>query len=147
MLPKTTTYALRAMAHLATLPPGSIAISASLSEEAHIPRHYLSKLMRRLVVAGLVTSQKGHGGGFALARPAKDIPFIEILHAVNFLDDTDSCVFGWEQCRSDRPCPLHSSWTELKEAFVGWATQKTLADVEQVGGLPAEFLLGGSTVD
>ncbi|MCP4500266.1 MAG: Rrf2 family transcriptional regulator [Deltaproteobacteria bacterium] len=129
MLPKTSEYALRAMAHLATLPPQTAAASADLAETARIPRHYVSKLMRRLVVADLVASQRGHGGGFTLTRAPEAIHFIEILQAVNFLGDTDSCVFGWEECRSDDPCPLHSSWTVLKASFLSWAQDTTLANV------------------
>ncbi len=139
MLPKTTEYALRAMAHLSTLPRGSAAASADLAEAARIPRHYVSKLMRRLVVAKLVHSQRGHGGGFTLSRDPDNIRFIEILEAVGFPGDTSSCVFGWDTCDPDHPCPLHPSWSQLKIAFMGWAEDTTLGEVRdkwEEGGIP-----------
>ena len=117
------------MAHLATLPEGSSAPAAELAEAASIPRHYVSKLMRRLVVADLVDSRRGHGGGFTLTRAPDAVRFIEILEAVGFPGDTNSCVFGWDQCDPNQPCPLHTSWSRLKLAFLKWAQETTLGEV------------------
>lgn len=117
------------MAHIATLPVGTATASADLAQAARIPRHYVSKLMRRLVLAELVISRRGHGGGFTLTRDPESIRFIEILEAVNFPGDTDSCVFGWDRCNPDKPCPLHPSWSRLKSAFLDWAMETTLGEV------------------
>lgn len=139
MLPKTTEYALRAMAWLASLPEGVPGTSAVLAKETHIPKHYLSKLMRRLVVAGLVDSQRGHGGGFVLHRPADEIRFIEILEAVDFPAGLGDCAFGWETCSSEAPCPLHPMWVELRRAFLNWAEGTRLSQVnpdDPTSGMP-----------
>ena len=66
---QTAEYALRAMSHLAR--PDAAAMRAiDLARATQVPVHYLSKVLRRLVDAGLLHSQKGHGGGFVLARRA-----------------------------------------------------------------------------
>ena len=70
---RTTEYALRAMAIVALQPQDQPIPVKALSEAAGIPRHYLSKIMKKLVEAGLIKSQKGHGGGFSLAKPKIDI--------------------------------------------------------------------------
>lgn len=128
MLPKTTEYALRAMAWLATQPPGTGSTSAQLAEHTSIPRHYVSKLMRRLVVAKLVVSQRGHGGGFLLARPADEIRFIEILNAFDF-PTLEGCLFGWAQCHHESPCPLHAVWVDMRTTFTLWAEGTRLSQV------------------
>lgn len=130
MLPKTTEYALRAMGWLATLPPGTAATSAEFAEHTRIPRHYVSKLMRRLVIAGLVRSQRGHGGGFVLARPPDQIRFAEILGAVDFPGELGACVFGRSECSDVNPCPLHPMWVELRTRFVTWAEETHLGQVK-----------------
>jgi len=109
VLSQTAQYALRAMAWLTTVPSGVPIRVKDLSSATGIPSHYLSKVMRRLVLAGLVTSQKGQGGGFLLSKPPDEIPFTAILS------------------------PLHDSWSRLNEQLEAWAKGTTLADLTRDG--------------
>lgn len=127
-LPLTAVYALRAMATLAMMPTGVRARGQELAQATTIPTAYFSKVMRQLVVAGLVLSEKGHGGGFLLARAPNEITFEAILDAVGVVHP-DSCAFGWDACNSREPCPLHDSWSVLKTMFHRWSRETTLADV------------------
>lgn len=129
-LTQTAEYALRAMTWLARQPTGAALRSQALAEATGIPQHYVSKLLRKLVVAGLLESQKGHGGGFALARPPAEVRFIDILRAVDYEPAPDRCAFGWGACNPLDPCPLHGPWSRLSEAFFAWADRTTLADVQ-----------------
>lgn len=132
---RTTEYAFRAMANLALRKQGDPMPAKALSDATGIPQHYLSKIMKKLVEAGLVTSQKGHGGGFALAKPRKKIRYSDILVASGYEPHPNRCVFGWGECDSNSPCPLHDSWVDLNEAFKKWAMKKTLSDVRGLSEL------------
>ena len=44
---------------------------------------YSQKLLRKLVVAGLVRASSGSGGGFALAKPAAQISLADIVSALD----------------------------------------------------------------
>ncbi len=79
LVSQTAEYALRVMAWLAISSPDRAVRAADLSKSTDIPVHYLWKILRRLVVAGVLTSQKGKGGGFRLARPPDEIRFTDIL--------------------------------------------------------------------
>ncbi len=130
---QTAEYALRALTHMAITESDAPHRAADLSEATGIPIHYLSKIMRRLVSAGLLDSQKGHGGGFTFARPLSKIRFADVLEAVDYETEPSSCVFGWGECSPRNPCPLHPFWSELKDDFAEWANQHTLADVRRKG--------------
>jgi len=132
---RTTEYAFRAMASLALQRQGEPMPAKVLSKATGIPQHYLSKIMKKLVEAGLVTSQKGHGGGFSLATPKKTIHYVDILVASGYEPQPNRCVFGWGECDSKSPCPLHDSWVDLNEAFKKWAMNKTLSDVRGLSEL------------
>ena len=130
LLNQTAEYAFRAMAYLASRPDLEVAVpSAELADAANIPGHYVSKVMRRLVVAGLVSSQRGHGGGFRLMKAPKDIRFAEILRATDLDPVNQRCAFGFGQCDTENPCHLHPAWSRLKECFNGWAESTTLDSV------------------
>lgn len=134
ILPQTAEYALRAMACLATAPSGQLVRSAELASGAKIPTHYVSKVMRRLVLAGLVSSQRGHGGGFSLAQPPGDICFMDILVAVDFDVESGKCAFGRGDCDAANPCSLHPAWSQLKTRFSEWALTTTLDSVLDAPG-------------
>lgn len=135
-LPQSVEYALRAMAYIANLPPDLAVRAHDLAAATNVPPHYLSKLMRRLVVAGLLKSQKGHHGGFVLAMPARYVRALDIMMAADFRPNPTHCAFGWGNCRPAEPCPLHPAWSTLNEAICSWAATTTLADMLVEGGLP-----------
>ena len=132
MLSKSAEYALRIMAALAQpdREEKSLVGSQVLAQETEIPSHYLSKILRRMVEAKLLVAEKGHYGGFRLARSARSIRFADILDAVEGRSKVPLCVFGWDACSDKTPCVLHNRWKEAKVAFQGWAVKTTLQDVK-----------------
>jgi Rrf2 family iron-sulfur cluster assembly transcriptional regulator len=129
LLSQTAEYALRAMAWLATVPGGEPVRAVDLSRSTGIPTHYLSKVLRRLVLANLLESQKGQGGGFSLARAPGEIAFIDILSAIDAYPTQGRCAFGWGECDSEDPCPLHHSWSNLNEQIRQWASGTSLKEI------------------
>ena len=129
---QTCEYAFRAMALLATRAKPCRA--EELAEEAQIPGHYVSKVMRRMVVGGLVESKRGRGGGFQLARDPSEIRFADILEAADAKLEGDHCAFGLGDCSTNEPCVLHPVWSSLKTQVGTWAENTTLADIGKEGG-------------
>ncbi len=130
---QTAEYALRVMAYLSINGVGEPVRARDLAAKVEIPVSYLSKIMRRLVEAGLLHSRKGHGGGFTIARPLSEIRFADILEAVDQETRPQGCVFGWKTCGEENPCPLHPFWKLLKDDFEAWARMHTLKDVRERG--------------
>ena len=126
---QTAEYAIRAMSAIATLPEGAKIRATDLGRATEIPAPYLSKILRRLVLANLLASQKGKGGGFSLTRPAVEIPFIDILNAIDAFPPGGICAFGWGDCDQLSPCPLHGAWTRLNGHIEDWANQTNLAEI------------------
>ncbi len=117
------------MSCVAALPLGESATATELSRRSNVPLPYLSKVLRRLARRGLLVAQRGHGGGYALARPPATIAFLEVLEALGEMPDSGRCAFGWGACDACKPCPLHASWSQLDRSFRTWAATSTLADV------------------
>lgn len=134
ILSRSAEYALRIMAFLALAAqePSNKALRAKdLAERLDVPVFYISKVLRRMVEAGLLKGTKGHGGGFLLAKPARKIRFIDIFEAIEGTIEGRRCVFGWSLCSSTSPCVLHHRWSELNDAFQRWARKTTLSDVQK----------------
>jgi Rrf2 family iron-sulfur cluster assembly transcriptional regulator len=132
------------MAYLALYGEGKILRAKDLAPEINIPVFYLSKILRRMVAAELLTGSKGHHGGFKLSKSPSKIRFIDILEAVEGKDHVPLCVFGWDKCSDKVPCILHHRWKEAKSSFIGWAADTTLADLKKDFSLISAELLPGT---
>jgi Rrf2 family protein len=121
MLPKTSEYALRAVACLAGDPEQPLSAD-SLASQTKVPRRYLHKVLQDLVKAGLVQSRSGPGGGYSLAEPADTISILDVVNAVAPLERIRHCPLGLPS--HTRLCPLHK---ELDRAYA--ATEAAFARV------------------
>jgi FeS assembly SUF system regulator len=75
-------YAVVMLAAAARHPAGARLSAATLAGETGVPLPTAQKLMGRLAAAGLLTSARGTGGGFGLARGAEGISLADIIEAV-----------------------------------------------------------------
>jgi Rrf2 family protein len=76
-------YAIRALAELAARSDGSHVKAEELADAQNIPRGFLLGILAEARHAGLVTSQRGHDGGFAFRRPPKEITLADVIRAVS----------------------------------------------------------------
>src|SRR3989338_5751846 len=103
-LPQTAEYALRVMAQLSLLPPKETMRVSDLSKKVRIPVPFLSKFVRRLAKRGLVSARRGCGGGVRVARPPREIRYLDILEAAGYKFEVKRCVFGWgRNCGGNNP--------------------------------------------
>ena len=134
MISKTATHALNAMAVLAEQ-PDEFQGAASVAERIGAPQNYLGKLLQGLIRSGLVSSQKGMGGGFRLARAPEAISLFDIVEPVDHVSRWEGCFLGRESCSSDEPCALHEKWAIIRDAYLNTLRETTLADLVAHGAL------------
>jgi Rrf2 family iron-sulfur cluster assembly transcriptional regulator len=133
-------YAVMAMVELAARehaldPVGSGRSQVSLAEIAQAQRlslAYLEQLFGPLRRAGLVTSARGPGGGYRLARGAEQISICEIVHAVDESIQATRCEEGGPGCLAGQRCLTHDLWAELGDQIRLFLQGLSLADV--IGG-------------
>ena len=101
---------------------------AAISERQHISLSYLEQLFGKLRRAKLVSSVRGPGGGYNLAKPIAEITVAEIITAVDEPIDATQCG-GKENCDDDRRCITHDLWATLTEKMNDYLNSVSLADV------------------
>ncbi len=124
---KTCEHAIRALAYLASRPAGNLCLVDEIAEAEDMPRPFTSKILRDLVRAGLLTSSRGPGGGYALARDPEEISLLEILQIIDGTDQLDRCAVGLDLCNEFAPCPLHDEFKPLRDAIRAYLEGTTLA--------------------
>jgi Rrf2 family nitric oxide-sensitive transcriptional repressor len=122
-----TDFALRALMRLAGEPARSFATN-EIAAEFGISRNHLAKVVRDLADGGFITTQRGIGGGFSLARPPQSITLGEVVRALEgealvecFRDDGGRCVLT-PRCR------LKARLAAAREAFMRELDSTTLAE-------------------
>lgn len=104
--------------------------AALLAAETGVPLPTAQKLMGRLAVAGLLRSVRGAGGGFALARSARDISLADIVEAVEGPIAMTSCVEqGRHDCQLEPDCRVRPHWTAVNAAVKGALGTVSLASL------------------
>ncbi len=128
---KSCEYALQASLYLAQQPEGELVLLRDVSERLGIPYHFLSKILQTLAKGEILISSKGANGGFALARPTKEISLIDVVRAVDGEKFLDECVLGFPGCDDKHPCPVHPQWKRAKEIILSILHKKTLAELSK----------------
>jgi len=126
------------------LRPTEVHSSAGLALGSHIPLPTVSKILGKMVRAGLLRSHRGLRGGFALAVQASDISIADIIEAVDGPVQLTNCL-GEETSDCDRisSCGTRSQWYRINEAVKGALDQVPLS--QMIESVPN--FIGDGTVD
>lgn len=132
-------YAIRAMARLAMVRPDGYVLLEELCAGTDLPKHFVAKIFQELVRRGLLTSAKGRGGGFALARPANKITLYDIVAIVDGVEELDHCVVGMARCDDEQPCPQHDQWKGIRNQLRRFLLETTLERMSATLGRKMEI--------
>jgi Rrf2 family protein len=138
MLTRKGKYGLKALVHLARIPPGELALVGDIATGNHIPKKFLDAILGELRNAGFVTSRKGKGGGYRLARAPQDIRIGDVIRTLDGPLAPISCASRtrYERCEDcDEPtCRVRHVMIEVREAIAGVLDNCTLADMRDMAG-------------
>jgi Rrf2 family protein len=128
VLSKTAKNATHAVVYLAGLKPGEFAGAVQVARQIGAPPNYLGKLLKLLAAEGLVESQKGFGGGFRLARPAKRLSLYDIVEPIDHVSKLNGCLLG-DFCNERNPCAVHHHWRRIGRQFLAFLKETTVEDI------------------
>lgn len=127
-------FAVTAMVDLSMRQTRGPVTLATISERQHISLSYLEQLFGKLRRAKLVTSVRGPGGGYCLAKDMAQVSVAEIILAVDEPIDATQCG-GKQNCQDDKKCITHDLWAKLNEHildYLGSVTLRQLVDAQKV---------------
>ena len=125
---KTVEYSILMLSYIAKHTDEKLS-SGMLHQALNIPYKYLTKLVTKLVKAGLIHSTKGRDGGIVLGKNPCEITIAHILEAMNEPSPQCRCVLGFETCNPANPCVLHHSWEKPRALIDTMIHKTTLEDL------------------
>lgn len=122
-------YAIRALVYLGKVPQGKYYTAKKIGSHEDIPEQFLGKICQELSRHNLLKSRRGRGGGFQLNKRPSEITLLEVVEVVDGPDPLGQCMFGFGQCDSENPCPLHERWEPIRRRIRQFLKENTIHDL------------------
>lgn len=134
MLSSKAKYGLKAMVYLTRYGQEGPVLIADIAESESIPKKFLDAILLELKNRGFLSSKKGKGGGYTLAKPPQNIMVGDIVRVLDGPLAPVPCVSRTayrrcEDCRNETTCAIRAVMGEVRDAIAGILDNTTLADM------------------
>ena len=127
---KSFSYAIRAIIYLARKENEKMRVQLDeIAESLAIPRFFLAKVMNRLVKEGLLTSVKGHGGGFCINDQTMGLTLGRLLESMGEMLPMQNCLLQLGACDAAHPCAVHHRVAPLRAEWLALLNAITIRDL------------------
>jgi Rrf2 family protein len=134
VLRRNTDYGLRMMVDLASHFNGEFISARQLAKDGNFSHQLGCKILQKLHKAGLVKSDMGPKGGFALSRKPAQITLMDVIAALQGNIRLNRCLLGGKGCEFEPECEVHTKLTCLQLYIDGY-----------LGGITLQEILGSQT--
>jgi Rrf2 family protein len=133
MLSRKTRYALRALFVLGGHEGDGPVMIADIAEKANVPRKFLEQILLEMKRCGIVHSQRGKFGGYALGRKPEDISFAEVFRVTDGPLALSPCASltahqRCDDCEDETTCAIRKVLLRVRDTTADILEHHTLAD-------------------
>jgi Rrf2 family protein len=132
-LSKKADYGLIAVRHLAMKLSTGACSTKEIAKTYGIPAELLAKVLQTLVKKGLLVSQQGAEGGYALARNPATVSAFDVIHAIDGPLLITSCVTSHGDCSQRPTCTVKEPLGKVNEIIVKALSSVTISSLGDEG--------------
>jgi len=125
---KLSDYAIIILGHMAKA-PGETYAATDLAESARVAGPTVSKVLKALARANILSSTRGAKGGYQLTRPPEKTTIASIIAALEGPIALTECGLANTQCEQSSSCHVRGNWSVLNQAIQTALESVTLADM------------------
>lgn len=125
---KLTDYAMTILSALAKAPE-SVQSATLLAQGLNLPATTVSKILKILTEAQLVSSMRGAEGGYRLQKPAALISVAEVIAVMEGAIAMTECCESTTSCTLQGSCGMKDNWLKINGVVHGLLTRLSLADM------------------
>lgn len=119
-------YVLTALILIGREPKDTTISATKLAEMLNCPTAYLSQLLAKLQVPGIIGSKRGANGGVFISRSLSDVKLLEVITTLEGDYFFQMCFLGIDGCGHIEPCPFHDEWSARRNSIKKWLHDTTL---------------------
>ena len=134
MLSSKAKYGLKAMVHLARRQGEGSVLIADIAAAERIPRKFLDTILLELKTRGFLSSKKGKGGGYCLAKSATVIAVGDIVRILDGPLAPVPCVSATayrrcDDCVDEAACAVRAIMQDVRDAVSQILDNTSLAEM------------------
>ena len=137
---RSADYALRAMVYLARLGSDRHVPANEIANEMHAPPFLLSRILQHLVKGDVLTSMKGHHGGFRLLKHPDQVSLFDIIQLIDGPFVMHDCT--GVDCGLNHDCNLRGVFSTAEGRLEDMFRSVTLAEVARPRTNPSGLTRG-----
>ena len=127
---KSFGYAVRGVLYVALMQDEKKYVQGEeIASQLMVPRHFMGKILKRLVKEKVISSSKGPAGGFTINENTLRLPLIRLIYIIEGLQGLETCVLRVKACNEANPCPLHYQMEGLKHNLQNILNDTTIGDL------------------
>ncbi|HEY6765565.1 MAG TPA: SUF system Fe-S cluster assembly regulator [Candidatus Sulfotelmatobacter sp.] len=128
-LGKLTDYGVVLMTFMARDGSAVLRTSRDLAVESKLPLPTVSKVLKKLLENGLLTSHRGIKGGYSLAKKADQISVADIVVAIEGPIALTECSDLDRSCEVEHSCPIKNNQRIVSDVVRGALEKVTISDL------------------
>lgn len=143
---KLTDYGTVVLAHLADH-QASVCSAADVATATGVALPTVSKLLKLLARAELVTSTRGANGGYRLSRPPHEISAADVIDALDGPVSITECSSSDGDCEHEGVCSVGGAWQRINVAIRRALRDITLNDLVKANSPVPTFRFAGLPIN
>ncbi len=127
---KLSDYAIMLMTYVGRPEASPVYTARELAVASELPLPTVSKVLKILAKGGVLVSQRGTHGGYALARAPHEITVVDVITAMDGLPALTQCTeHPRSPCDLEPTCPVRGNWRLINNTVVQALSNLTLAQM------------------
>lgn len=127
---KSFGYALRGILYIAVLADSKKRIQVDeVAMQLVVPKHFLGKIMKKIVNQKILNSIKGPYGGLSINKRTLSTSLIELFMITDENTQLNKCLLGLKECNPRQPCPLHHKMANHTKELINLLSNTTVGDL------------------
>lgn len=122
-------YAFRIIYKFSTLPAGTKLRSKTLSDDLEIPERFTYRILRKLMLEGIVASERGANGGYVLNIPPDKLTMYDVYKAISGDIEITRCYHGKPCDFNDGECKVRNRLVDIQNNMIEQMEATTFKDL------------------
>lgn len=127
---KSFGYAVRGVLYIAVMQDEKRYVQVEeIAAQLAVPRHFMGKILKKLVKENVLVSAKGPTGGFTVHPDTLQMPLIRLMDITDGVSLLETCVLRLKQCHASNPCPMHCQMEAVNLKLRSILSNTTVTDL------------------
>lgn len=130
MFSKSFGYAVRGVLYIALMQDTKQYVQAGeIAKRLAVPRHFMGKILKKLVKTGVLSSSKGKTGGFTVNSNTRALPLSFLVEITDGADLFRTCALRLQECNAANPCPVHKKMEAVRQGLGELLSATSIGDL------------------